>query len=185
VPFWHRVLKTHSRPSDSASSDIPGGSGLSQLSNAKVSDFQPNRSVSVSSESIQPSSLSVAQQPISLPETSTCPKYVPNQLDWSVDFDGDVKPALKVKLEHVLTPGAVVGRVRFSPDGKYLAVGVNDGRTYIYDVKTWAKTWSVTFTWFGERQLTFVMAVTVFWQITLKQANEPFGVSVSPRMVDT
>jgi len=144
VPFWRRVFKSHSRPTDSANSDIPGRSGLSQLSNPKASDFiQPNRSVSVSSESIQPSSLSVTQQPISLPETSTCPTDVPNHMDWSVDFDGDVKPALNVKLEHVLTPGAVVGRVRFSPDGEYLAVGVDNG-TYIYDVKTGAKSWSVT-----------------------------------------
>ena len=50
-----------------------------------------------------------------------------------------------MKLEHVLIPGAIVWRVRFSPDGKYLAVGVKNGRTYIYDVKTGAKSWSVTF----------------------------------------
>jgi len=48
-----------------------------------------------------------------------------------------------------------VWRVRFSPDGKYLAVGVSNGRTYIPDVKTGAKSWSVTFySGFGERQLT-------------------------------
>ena len=50
-----------------------------------------------------------------------------------------------MKLEHVLIPGAIVWRVRFSPDGKYLAVAVGDGRTYIYDVKTGVKSWSVTF----------------------------------------
>ena len=38
-----------------------------------------------------------------------------------------------------------MGRVKFSPDGKYLAVGVDSGRTYIYDVKTGAKSWSATF----------------------------------------
>ena len=48
-----------------------------------------------------------------------------------------------MKLEHVLIPGDIVGRVRFSPDGEYLAVGVDNG-TYIYDVKTGAKSWSVT-----------------------------------------
>jgi len=50
-----------------------------------------------------------------------------------------------MKLEHVLIPGAIVWRVRFSPDGKYLAVAVGDGRTYIYDVKTGVKSWSVAF----------------------------------------
>jgi len=120
---------------------------VSRLSNAKASDFiQHNRSVSVSSESIQPSSsLSVSQRPISLPETSTSLKHIPNQLDWSVDFNSDVKPELNVKLEHVLTFGDVVWCVRFSPDGKYLGVGVGNGRTYICDVKTGTKSWSVTF----------------------------------------
>jgi len=70
---------------------------------------------------------SIAQQPISLPETSTSPKDIHNQLDWPLNFNSDVKQALDVKLEHVLTPGAVVVRMRFSPDGKYLAVGPTVG----------------------------------------------------------
>jgi len=85
-----------------------------------------------------------------------------------------------VKLEHVLTHGATVWRVMFSPDGKYLAVGVNNGRTYIYDVKTGVKSWSVTFILVWRR--TFV---TVFSRITPEQENEAFGVSVSPRMANT
>jgi len=151
VSLWHRVFKGHrttsphspSRPTDSVTSDITGGSGVSQFRNVVASDFiQPNRSVSVSSESTQ---LSVAQHPISLPET-TSPKNIPNQLEWwSVDFNSNVKRAPNVKLEHVLTPGDKVFCVRFSPDRKYLAVGVNNGRTYIYDAKTGAKSWSVTF----------------------------------------
>ena len=70
--------------------------------------------------------------------------------------------------------------VRFSPGGKYLAVGVKNGRTYIYDVKT--GNGQLLLFWFGERQLTFV---TVSSQITTKQENKALGVSVSPRMVDT
>ena len=93
-------------------------------------------------DSIQPSSLSATKHP---PETSTSLKDIPNPLDWPVDFNGNVNPALSVKLGRVLTHGGTVGRVRFSPDGKYLAVGVKNGRTYIYDVKTGAKSWSVTF----------------------------------------
>ena len=136
-----KVAPAPNRPTDSVRS------GVSQFNNAKTFDFiQPNRSISVSSESIQLSSLSVTQHPISLPETSTSPKDIPNQLDWwSVDFNSDVKPVLNVKLEHVLPPGDIVGRMRFTPDGKHLAAGVYNGRTYIYDVKTGAKSWSVTF----------------------------------------
>ena len=73
-----------------------------------------------------------------------------------------------MRLEHALTPGAIVGRVRFSPDGKYLAVGVNNGRTYVYDVKIVAKSLSVTFIPGSRRRLTFV---TVSSQITPKQKN--------------
>jgi len=134
--------------------------GVSQLSNVKTSDFsQANQSVSLSSGSIQPSS----QYPISPPETST---DIPNQLDWSVGYNDDVKRVLNLKLDHVLTHGAVVMGVVFSPDGKYLAVGVLNGITYIYDLKTGVRTWSVTFTLVWRHQL---MSVAVFSQITPKQ----------------
>jgi len=137
-------------PTDSVSSDIIGRPGASQFSNAKASDFsQANQSVSLSSGSVQPS----PQYPISPPETRT---DIPNQLDWSVDYDDDVKRVLHLKLEHVLTHGAVSAGVVFSPDGKYLAVGDLNGMTYIYDVKTGVKSWSVTFTLVWRHQLTFV-----------------------------
>jgi len=142
-----RVFKGHhtvqNRPTGSVSSGIPRRPGVSKLNNTKASDFiEPNRSASVS---IQPSPLSIARRPISLPETSTSPKDIPNQLGWSVDFNSNVKPALNMKLERILIPGAPVGCVRFSPDGRYLAVGVDNRWIYIYDVKTGAKSWSVTF----------------------------------------
>ena len=139
----------HNRTTGSVSSGISRRPGVSKLNNTKASGFiEPNRSGSVSSESIQPSSLSVAQRPISFPETSTSPKDISKQLDWSVDFDSNVKPALNVKLERILIPGTSVLCVRFSPDGIYLAVAVgtfDHRRIYIYDVKTGAKSWSVTF----------------------------------------
>ena len=52
-----------------------------------------------------------------------------------------------MKLEHVLTPEdvTIVGCVRFSPDGNYLAVGVTKGRTYVYDVTPGVQSWSVAF----------------------------------------
>lgn len=132
-----------SRPTDSVSSDITRRSKVSQPGDAKLAPDFIQSVVSPISVKLSPS---VAQQPVSLPETSNSPKGILNQLGrWSVNFNSDDKPVLNVKLEYVLTFGAKVRRVRFSPDGKYLAVGVKDGRAYIYDVKTGVKSWSVAF----------------------------------------
>ena len=59
------------------------------------------------------------------------------------------KPTLQMKLERIWTHRRFINSVKFSPDGKYVAVGVADGRgfdsqrTYIYDVTIGKKIWSV------------------------------------------
>jgi WD40 repeat protein len=60
------------------------------------------------------------------------------------------KPTLQVKLERVWTHETVLTSVKFSPDGKYLAVGlagkgVDSQKTYIYNVTNGRKIWSVSF----------------------------------------
>ena len=62
---------------------------------------------------------------------------------WSIAFDKRVKPLINVKLVDVLVYTEEVSCVRFSPDGYYLAVGLDSGQTYIHNVKLGKRTWSV------------------------------------------
>ena len=156
----NRVFKSHHTAPNCPANSVRSGASHVKAFNSS----QHNQSVSISSESIQPSP-SVTQQPISLPETKTSPK---DQRDWSVNFNSVVKPELNLKVEHVLSHREIVGCMKFSPDRKYLAVGVNDGRrTYIYDLKTGAKSWSVAFILVWRTSIDFVTVL----QITPKQEN--------------
>jgi hypothetical protein len=62
---------------------------------------------------------------------------------WSVSHNPDIKPALHIDLVKTFNFTADVFCVKFSPDGKYLAVGLDEesGRTYIYDVEKGLKIW--------------------------------------------
>jgi WD40 repeat protein len=93
----------------------------------------------------KPASTKQFQEP-SEPNVSTSPT---DDTQYFVKFH-DGKPALQVKLERVWTHRSLsINSVKFSPDGKHLAVGVADGRgfdsqrTYIYDVTIGKKIWSV------------------------------------------
>jgi hypothetical protein len=73
-----------------------------------------------------------------------------NQARYFVKFHAGTvgKPTLQVKLEHVWSHETVTTSVKFSPDGKYLAVGLTGSgmdsqSTYIYDVAMGRKISSV------------------------------------------
>ena len=68
----------------------------------------------------------------------------PTRADWLVNYDDTVVPgALKVSLIHIWTHGAAVRCVKFSPDGKYLAAGLDVGKTCLYELKSMGQIWLV------------------------------------------
>ena len=52
-----------------------------------------------------------------------------------IKFNCKIEKELDVKITHTLFHGRSVECVKFSRDGKYLAAGCKDGKTYIYDVR--------------------------------------------------
>jgi glucose repression regulatory protein TUP1 len=62
--------------------------------------------------------------------------------NWSVSHNPGIKPALDIDLVKTIDFTDDVYCVKFSPDGKYLAVGLHwSGRTNIYDVEKGLKIW--------------------------------------------
>jgi len=65
---------------------------------------------------------------------------------WSITYNSEVQRALDVNFVHSwdLGPKFDIGCLKFSKDGKYLAVGSwRTGVTKIYDVQTGQETWFV------------------------------------------
>ena len=64
------------------------------------------------------------------------------QPGWSVLHNPEIKQALHIDLVETINFTARVYCVKFSPDGKYLAAGLDkSGKTYIYDVEKRSNFW--------------------------------------------
>jgi len=79
------------------------------------------------------------------PSIASIDKIQSKQPKWSVSHNPKIKQALHIDLAKTFDLAAEVFCVKFSPDGKYLAVGLGEGngRTYIYDVEEGSKIWLV------------------------------------------
>ena len=64
--------------------------------------------------------------------------------NWSITYNNEVERAFDVRLVRSVDLGVRVSFLKFSKDGKYVAVGFHrNGSTDIYDVRTGKKTWLV------------------------------------------
>ena len=52
-----------------------------------------------------------------------------------IKFNNEIEKQLDMEITHTFFHEEPVGSIKFSRDRKYLAVGCDDGRAYIYDVK--------------------------------------------------
>ena len=88
----------------------------------------------------------VPESPAATSEDGDVTSEQKSEAEWSIRYDREVKRVLDVGLMHSLDMGPEfeILCVKFSKDGKYLAVGFQcNGMTNIYDVRTGEKTWLV------------------------------------------
>ena len=68
--------------------------------------------------------------------SSVNPASGPEECDRLITFDHNVGNEHGIEMTHALSHTKTTWCVKFSPDGKYLATGCEDGKTYIYEVQT-------------------------------------------------
>ena len=93
--------------------------------------------------------------------------------EWSISF-GTVKPLIDVKLADVLVFQEMVSCVKFSHDGNYLAVGLDNGHTYIHNMKLEKKTWFAS-QFLIHREISYLSLAIVSWLNSPRQTALPDG----------
>jgi hypothetical protein len=75
----------------------------------------------------------------SISETSGPTQVKPDDSDWSVKYNPNIKQNLRVRVANTFTYKTDVVCTKFSHDGNYLAVGLWSGETHIYNMMTGSK----------------------------------------------
>jgi WD40 repeat protein len=95
-----------------------------------------------------PSNPSVADTPVASGETigmiSSEVETDENEHSDIVSYNPQVERQLDLDIAHTFRYNTLVLCATFSPDGKYLAVGLESGKSRIYDVKTCSQIWLVS-----------------------------------------
>jgi hypothetical protein len=118
IPLWRRMFQ--GRPSPQP---------ISNIRDAEISTKQ---------SLFEPSPVPPATQPETPAAADNMANAAPVEDDpeWSVVHNHEVRQTLNVHLAHTIKLKSGVNCVKFSRAGRYLAVGLSTGETYIYDVKT-------------------------------------------------
>jgi glucose repression regulatory protein TUP1 len=95
-------------------------------------NLQTTSSLSSTTTPISPASGGAQFQP-----GSTQPE--PYYRDWSVEYNPEIKQNFSLHVANIFKNTAKVFCVKFSRDGKYLAVGLQNGEIHIYDILTGSK----------------------------------------------
>jgi len=105
----------------------------------------PNVPVRIRSTTVQQNQANsvTLTRPQASSSTTSHPPTVGEIAEWSVSYNPNIKQSLRIEVVKTFTFTASVVCVKFSPDGKYLAVGTGagSGRTFIYDVEKGLKIW--------------------------------------------
>ena len=139
TPFFQ--FKSLDKPSTSKGVDIIQGTtsrGASQHTTLSRSVSHPGSTIFSDSQTVA--------YPSPLPQASTStanPNVVPEEHDGLIQFNNKVEKELDVEIAQTLSHGGMMGCIKFSRDGKYVAAGCRDGRAYIYNVEAGTLKWWV------------------------------------------
>ena len=86
----------------------------------------------ITTSATSPDSPDAASQPLKTTEST-------KKSDWSVVYNPEINRCLSLHVANTFALPASVFCTKFSRDGKYLAVGLKSGETYVYDILTGSK----------------------------------------------
>ena len=108
----------------------------------KIYSITPTRPSRAISHAMTKHSDTTSADPQTVSRPSPLPKVPASTVDPGsgprevlIKFNNEIEKKLDVEITHTLFHEKEVQCVKFSRDGRYLAAGCEDGKTYIYDVR--------------------------------------------------